>query len=271
MVESITKSTLKQYQSVLRKWWDFAHEKGWDVFNAHTTDILSFLSEKFKDDASYGVLNTSRSAIALMDGLITRFLKGVFRQKSTKPKYSSTWDTTSVLIYMENLPPMTHLKLKDATEKLATLLALVTAHRLQTLSVINITNISRSSEGITIKIPDLIKTSKPGSFQGLCVASCVLEYLEITEDLREESNNRLLISSIKPFGSVSPQTIGHWIKSLLAKAGVDTDQFSAYSTRHAAVSPVIRRTAGWSAQSQTFMKYYNRPVQASDNHFASSS
>ncbi|KYM98959.1 hypothetical protein ALC62_10320 [Cyphomyrmex costatus] len=143
-------------------------------------------------------------------------------------------------------------------------------------------------------------TVKPGSFQpdlylpffklrpGLCVASCVLEYLEITKDLRDTNqgldahdtnNNRLLISSIKPFGPVSPQTIGHWIKSLLAKAGIDTDQFSAYSTRHAAVSSAfkrgvdistIRRTAGWSAQSQTFMKYYNRPIQTSNDHFANS-
>jgi hypothetical protein len=298
ILNSVSNATLKQYQSVLKIWWEFAHSKGLDVYNASTCDILSFLSKRFNDGASYSVLNTSRSAISLIslsnilqDGLITRFLKGVFKQKPTKPKYSSTWDTFPVLNYMEKLPPMSQLKIKEMAEKVATLLALATAHRLQTLALINIDNISKSKSGISIKIPDLIKTSRPGSFQpelylpffetrpGLCVASCVLDYLEITKNLRDKNNKRLLILTVKPYGPASPQTIGHWIKSLLSKAGIDTDQFSAYSTRHAAVSAAfnkgvdiatIRRTAGWSPQSQTFMKFYNRPIQSSNNHFAHS-
>lgn len=295
MITSITDSTLKQYQSVLKMWWEFAHDRGLDIYNAPTADILSFLSKRFNEGASYSVLNTSRLAISLIllrdisqDSLIARFLKGAFKQKPTKPKYSSIWDITPVLSYIENLPPLPQLRLKDAAEKLTTLLALSTAHRLQTLALINIDNISTSSSGITIKIPDLIKTSRPGSFQpnlqlpffktkpNLCVASSVLEYLKITKDLRNKSNKRLLISTIKPYGVVSPQTIGHWIKSLLTKAGIDTEQFSAYSTRHAAVSAAfnkgvdittIRRTAGWSAESQTFMRFYNRPIQSANDHF----
>jgi len=272
MIASITNSTLKQYQSALKMWWEFAHVRKLDIYNASTPDILSFLSKRFNDGASYSVINTSRSAISLIslrdisqDGLITRFLKGVFKQKPTKPRYASTWDTAPVLNYIEKLPPMSKLKIKDAVEKLTILLALSTAHRLQTLALINIENISKSSSGITIKIPDQIKTSRPGSFQpdlylpffttkpSLCVASCVLEYVEITKHLRDRSNKRLFISTIKPYGPASPQTIGHWIKSLLSKAGIDTEQFSAYSTRHAAVSAAfnkgvdiatIRRTAG---------------------------
>lgn len=103
--------------------------------------------------------------------------------------------------------------------------------------------------------------------------------MKITQKLRDNNNKYLLIATVKPYGSVSSQTIGHWIKSPLTKAGIDTNQFSAYSTRHAAVSAAfnksvdittIRRTAGWFAQSQTFMKFYNRPIQLSDNQFASS-
>lgn len=44
-------------------------------------------------------------------------------------------------------------------------MALSIAHRLQTLALINIDNISKSSSGIMIKIPDLIKTSRPRPFQ----------------------------------------------------------------------------------------------------------
>jgi len=97
MVNSITDATLKQYQSILKCWWKFAHEKGWDIYNAKTTDILSFLSKRFNDVASYSVLNTSRSTILqyyynkdiFQNGLISKFLKGVFRKRPTKPKYSS--------------------------------------------------------------------------------------------------------------------------------------------------------------------------------------
>lgn len=87
----------------------------------------------------------------------------------------------------------------------------------------------------------------------LCVAFVILEYLEITKNLRTENNKKLLISIVKPHNDASFQTIGHWIKSLLNKAGIDTNQFTAYSTRHAAVSAAIksglnidtiRRTAG---------------------------
>jgi len=82
---------------------------------------------------------------------MSRFLKGIFKQKPTKSKYSSTWNTTPVLNYMEKLSRMSQLKMKEAVEKLVTLLALSTAHRPQALALINIKNIKKSSSGITIK------------------------------------------------------------------------------------------------------------------------
>jgi len=71
---------------------------------------------------------------------------------------------------------------------------------------------------------------------------CVLEYLEITKNLRDKNNKRLRqISTVKSNGPVNPQTIGHWIKSLLSKTGIDTEQFSAYSARYAAVSAAFNK------------------------------
>lgn len=294
MINSITPSTLKQYECALKQWMSFAAENTLDAYNASTTNILSFLTQRFKTGASYTTLNTTRSAISFIalndiskDGLISRFLKGVYKTNPSRPRYTSTWDITPVLAYLEKLHPLSQLKAKEVAEKTVTLLALTTAHRLQTLALINIENIKNSPDGITIKIPDLIKTSKPGSYQpelcfpyfkdkpGLCMATTILEYLDYTKYLRNNNNKRLLISTVKPYGAVSAQTIGHWIKSALNKAGIDTNQFSAYSTRHAAVSTAfrkgvdidtIRRTAGWATQSQTFFKFYNKPMQASNNN-----
>ncbi|XP_067204178.1 uncharacterized protein [Linepithema humile] len=272
MIDSITKTTLRQYECSLKRWWEFAHLEKIDLFNAKTTEIIKFLNNLFKKGASYSTLNTTRSTVSLIsiydinkDGLISRFLKGVFKQRPSIPKYATTWDITPVLNYIEKLHPLKELNLREAGEKVVTLLALTTAQRLQTLSLIDIDNIVKSDTGLNIKITERIKTSRPGAFQpelilpffkeepGLCVASAILDYIDYTKKLRNKNNKRLFIATVKPFGAISSQTIGHWIKRLLGKAGVDTNQFTAYSTRHAAVSAAykqgvditaIRRSAG---------------------------
>ena len=84
------------------------------------------------------------------------------------------------------------------------------------------------------------------------------------------------IATMKPYKAVSAQTIGHWIKALLSKAGIDTKLFTAYSTKHAAVSTahkrgvdidLIRKRAEWTFRFQTFFKFYNRSIQASNDQF----
>lgn len=55
--------------------------------------------------------------------------------------------------------------------------------------------------------------------------------------------------------------------------GIDTDIFKGHSTRHAATSAAfkagtsvekIREAAGWSAKSNVFTKFYNRPVKTAE-------
>ena len=232
VIDSITQSTVRQYEGCLKKWMIFAKDKKFDMYNPHSIDVIDFLTLQFKEGASYGTLNSSRSAISLItnsdiskDTLISRFLRGCFKKRPTKPKYSTTWDTEQVLEYIENVKNLEHLKLKDISEIVVTLLALVTAHRLQTLELIKVDNIDIKDSGLQIKITELIKTSKPGKNQPLlciplfkerskiCVASFILRYLEMTKDLRKDVNH-LFISTIRPHNPVSAQTIGHWIKSL---------------------------------------------------------
>lgn len=82
--------------------------------------------------------------------------------------------------------------------------------------------------------------------------------------------------TIKLHKPASVQTIGHWINDLLKKAGVDTDIFTAYKAKHAAVSKAyskgvnvdtIRRTAGWSKRSIVFASFYNRLIIESNETF----
>ena len=174
------------------------------------------------------------------------------------------------------------------TEKAITLLALSTAHRAQTLAYIKISNIKTTTRGLEIRIPDLIKTSGPGRYQPLlilpkfieepklCVASVIAEYIEATKVLRGDADT-LFIAIKKPHKPIGSQTIGRWIKNVLTTSGIDTKIFSAHSTRHAATSTAllrgvdlatIRRTAGWSNNSQVFATFYNRPILPDNYKFA---
>ncbi|XP_044591535.1 uncharacterized protein LOC123269765 [Cotesia glomerata] len=295
MLDSITESTVKQYEGCLKKWLFFADQERIDAFNPQNTDVIKFLADRFSKGAKYGTINSTRAAISLIsqnnlskDVMISRFIRGTFKKRPTRPKYAETWNTEQVLTYVETIEDINKLRLKELSEILTTLLILITAHRMQTLALINIKDITRSSTGLSIKIPDLIKTSRPGKEQPiltvpffkerekLCVASIMLKYLERTENLRSNSD-KLFISTIKPHKPASAQTISHWIKSLLEKAGIDISTFTAYSIKHAAVSKAckqgldvdtIRRTAGWSAGSTVFARFYNRPIQPASDSFA---
>lgn len=187
---------------------------------------------------------------------------------------------------MEGLYPLEDLSLKDLARKTAMLLALCTAHRAQTLTCIKINNILNSTDKIEIKIPDLIKTSGPGRFQPfmvfssfnekpeLCLVKALRKYLEVTEKIRGNIQ-QLFITTKKPYKAINSQTFDHWIKSVLKESKIDTSIFSAHLTRHASTSKAfskgvnlttIKRTAGWSENSQVFAKFYNRPIRSVENY-----
>ena len=153
-MSSLSQATQKQYLSSLKPWLKFCQDNNIDSFNPEIKQVLSFLNASFKDGASYGTLNTQRSALSLIsknkvgeDPLVSRFLKGCFKIKPTKPKYSYTWDVNVVLDYFEKLDDLSKLPIEVLTEKTITLLALVSAHRAQTLSKISIDNITTTSLG----------------------------------------------------------------------------------------------------------------------------
>lgn len=299
MTASLSDSSIKQYDTSLKKWFHFAHQSSIDPYEASITNIIMFLTHLFESGAQYSTLNSCRSALSLIfgknvgsDDRIQRFLKGVFKLRPPLPRYDVTWDTSLVLNTLAGWYPNENLPFDKLTKKLCTLLALVTAHRAQTLSKINIKNIATNSSEIIIKITDLIKTSRPGSSQPtlclpffldkpeICPAKTLTMFLEKTKDLRT-SHEYLFISIKKPHKKVTAQTISRWIKSTLANSGIDVTIFSGHSTRHASTSKafgagvsldIIRKTAGWGPNSSVFARFYNRVIinQNDQNDFARS-
>lgn len=263
------------------------------MFQTSIPIIIEFLTEVFNSGSQYGTVNCYRSAISLLVGPIaqderlTRFFKGVFRLRPPLPRYNVTWDTSKLLDYLATLYPNETLSFEQLSKKCTTLLAIVTAHRVQTLSKISILNITACTDQIIIKIPELIKTSRLGNRQPtlylpyfnerveICPANTLNCYIEKSKEFRK--SEQLFIGIRKPHNRVTSQTISRWIKTTLKDGGIDVSVFSAHSTRHAATSKAFKqgisldlifKTAGWSGNSTTFARYYSRPIAQSSDDFS---
>ena len=181
---------------------------------------------------------------------------------------------------LKTLPPLEELKLKDITHKTVLLVALLSGQRCQTAHALTISGMRITKDTVHFEIAKLLKTSKPGKHQGhlelksypadqrLCVATCLKQYVKLTEPIRA-GHDPLWLSYNKPFKPVHRDTVSRWIKNVLEKARVNTKVFSAHSARAAAASaahsnnvPIstIMEAAGWSRES-TFQKFYDKPVK----------
>lgn len=297
ILSSISTGTLKQYDSSYRKWWDYCKTNNFNILQFNLSTFMSFIQEQIIDNKlSYSSINIYRSALNLInpppvseEKIINRFLKGIYNQRPPKPKYNSTWDPQVVLNYLKSLHPLTSLNMEMLTLKLVMLLALTTGHRSQTISTINIENINISTDFISVKVSDKIKTSGKNKLQPffkfpffseqpeLCVASILKFYIEITHPLRNSQEQYLILRHKKLHRKATSQSISRWLKKVLTLSGVDTNIFTGHSTRHASTSAAhrlgvnidtIRNTAGWSSSSNTFNTFYNLPVHPNQNNFA---
>jgi hypothetical protein len=260
-------------------------------------EVLDFLTYLYDQGLKYSALNTARAALSsfvILDNnvtvgkhpLIQRFLKAVYLNRPTLPRYSVTWDVLPVLNFLRTLFPLDTLSLRSLTFKLVMLIGLITGQRCQSIHLMDLNFMINYQNGVKFLISEPVKQTAPGKEQPilvlpkyepeekLCVVSTLRHYISKTESLRQDS--RLFISFTKPHAAVSKATVARWIKTVMTLAGVDTSVFKAHSVRAASTSkakhcfvPVqqILKTAGWS-NAETFERFYHRPVQNSEDAFA---
>lgn len=289
---SLSEGTIKQYARPIKLWWFYCAKKGHDWFQPDIGVVLDFLAAELKNISAYGSLNSMRSALSLItnvnlgsDPRVKQFCRGASVLKPSRPKYALIWDPDPVVAYLRSLTPHSSLDRKILTQKLATLMALATAFRVQNLALIKRANIILANP-VIIKIPDRIKTSGVNRIQPsmvfhifnecptLCIASLLHTYMEQTKFLVPSDSDALFITFSKHPKAASAQTISRWIRETLAASGIDTSIFTAHSVRHAATSSAVRlnvpldeihKSAGWSKNSSTFAKFYNCPLIPSGN------
>lgn len=291
ILSSWRQSTKKQYAVYIRRWITFCKEQKLQVYQTGVLPVLKFLTIVYDQTHSYSAVNTARCALSsfiVLDSgrtigthpLISRFVKGVFNLHPPAPRYKEVWDIRLVLDYLRTLSPIASLGLRDLTFKLCMLIALLSAQRVQTLSLLRIDNMKLRANSVIFTVEELVKQSKPGNTgitlnlkayppdRRLCILRVLKHYLLCTRRLRKNSK-QLFISYCKPHEPVGTETISRWIRNVLHNAGIDTSVYKAHSTRAASSSaardrnvPIsdILATAGW-VSAKTFAKYYSKPIQ----------
>jgi hypothetical protein len=104
MIASLSNNTIKQYEVTFKIWWTYCQENLIDPLCASVPKIMQFLSIQFHKGASFGTINSHKSALSLIigsrigrDERIKRLLKGFYKTKPPLPKYRITWDPNIVL------------------------------------------------------------------------------------------------------------------------------------------------------------------------------
>ena len=261
--------------------------------------MLEFLTDLFDKGLQYRTINTYRSAISMthlpLDGsligshpLVSRFMKGVFQSRPPCPRYLATWDVSVVLSHLRSLSPKEDLSFKDITFKLTMLMALVGATRADTLHKLDLQFRVFKHDGVSFTIPQLTKTSNPKKpslklffpafpqDRRLCPVTYLKHYEGLTKEFRPEvpgnKPNPLFLSILSPHKPITSSTLSRWIKCILKDSGIDTSTFKGHSTRSAATSAArnksvsvmdIMKVADWS-NSNTFTKFYYKPIQSSE-------
>ena len=285
--------TSKAYASAWQRWASWCRERKLNPIQASVESILEFLSSEFNLGRAYRTLNVYRSAISsthpkidsLRVGehpLVVQLLKGAYNLRPPLPRYSSTWDVSLVVSFIDGLGVNESLSLKDLSQKLGFLLALTAMERVSEVVSPDLRYRRFHPEGVTFALPDLTKKSRAGqdlktsfhaSFEenpNLCVVKCLKVYEHRTSEFRPldpSKPNKLLLSYIRPHKPISGASLSRWLKDIISRAGIDTSIFKAHSVRGASASAAYERGASlqdildladWSTDS-AFRRFYYRP------------
>lgn len=151
----------------------FSSKRKTDPFYPFVKDVLDFLSNLYNQNVGYSGINTAKSAISTICGLVSgkpigeeklvcRFMKGIYNCRPSLPKYSSTWDVNKVMSLLCSWPINKELTLLQLSQKTVILLMLLSSQRCQTIHLIKVENILIQEDTMTIYITNLVKQSKPG-------------------------------------------------------------------------------------------------------------
>ena len=175
----------------------------------NVSTLIAFLTHLFHKGIGFSQINTACSAISVLyslsgprlgdDPLVSRFMRGV-NLRRPQPKYPILWDVSGLLLHLQGWNVST---LRDMSMKLVTLLAVLSAQHLHTLSYIDVGSIVFAADGSYLSVFEDLKVARsrpkfvialPGSASPdpLGVISLLQSYIKLTASLRPKDMNFLL-------------------------------------------------------------------------------
>ena len=164
--------TAAKYKSFIDRWKLFCIRGSENCYTPSVNSVLKFLYYLYQNGCYYSGLSSARSALSTIvhiEGysklsdhpLISKFMKGIYNQHPTLPRYVNIWDINILLAYFESLPANSELTLKCLTEKLTVLLLILSEQRKQTLLAIDIDNVKIYEDKLIIFPNSSLKHTKP--------------------------------------------------------------------------------------------------------------
>ena len=146
-------STIRQYQSVWKRFFNFLAVKGINSDKVSVSAVCNFLASEFDKGRGYRTLSGYRSALRLPlflccnldinDLISNQFLRGLFSSNPpAKAKDMPHWELNTLLSFIQSpvFEPITSVSLLRLTQKTLVLILLASGRRIK-----DVANISRSS------------------------------------------------------------------------------------------------------------------------------
>lgn len=292
LFKSWAPSSLAQYNCALRKWGNYCRSKDFDPLVISESKVANFLAS-LAAELSFSSINVIRAALSVLSRhlgnpasdfpLVSRLMKGIFRQNPSVPKYAQIWKVSDVLNFLLKLGDNEHLSLKNLSFKTVMLCALASPRRVSELAALTLATVVKKPDHWHFPIPGMTKNRRIGGQAHsadifffpenplLCPIKSLEEYIVRTALFRGEEQ-KLFVSFRAPHKAVNSTSIARWIKSCLTAAGITG--YGAHSTRAAATSTasasgissdLIMRAACWSEKGSTFEKFYKK--SSTSSHF----
>ena len=94
--------------------------------------------------------------------IVKRYMKGIFENNPTLPKFQFTWNVSLLFNYFRNMQDINALDIQKLTQKLVMLMKLTSGgQRAQTIHSIRVSDIKILDNKVVIPIMPLIKQTKP--------------------------------------------------------------------------------------------------------------
>ncbi len=284
-------TTAAAYQSAWNGWSTWCLHQSEDPLSPGLNKVLDFLTGLCNEGKAYRSINVYRSMLSstlkTIDGfdvgkhpMVMKVMQGIYNVKPPAPKYNNFWDVNEVLKFLD-WQANSETPFAKLSSKTVMLLALTSLCRVSELASISRESIAFSSQGVKLSLTRPRKAQRQAALKVFnlkrldpptftCPVVCLEAYVKASDVFRKNDQSLLFLATRSPFRSVGASTIGRWIKTLLAEAGVDTSVYSAHSTRGASASRAasagvsvenILRSGGWASES-VFVRHYRREVDS---------